>query len=118
MVASAQPRRSIPPPAPSPAWASHVVTAEGTRIPRESLERLERLDDTVFAALSGDAGALDAAADAWQEASEAIDPGLLDDTRRHYVRRARSRWQHAQQRPGEQLAVGFAALEILRLLDD
>ncbi|MEO0530492.1 MAG: hypothetical protein AAF266_07925 [Planctomycetota bacterium] len=117
MVASAHRHRTVPPPAALPAWSSHVVTAEGQRIPSESLERLERLDDTVFAALAGDPGALDAAAEAWREASDAIDPGLLDDTRQHYVRRARSRWQQAKRRPGEQLAVGFAALEILRLLD-
>lgn len=117
MVAPAPTRHTIHPPAAGPAWTPNVVTAEGQRIPIESLEHLEQLDDTVFAALSGDALALDAAAMAWRNASETIEPTLLDETRRHYVRRARSRWRHAKQRPREQLAVGFAALEILRLLD-
>lgn len=116
MVAAQSKRRPLAKPSPGPALVSHVVAADGRRIPSDSLDRLEQLDDTVFAALSGDAGALDEAADAWREAQHTVDDGLLSETRAHYVRRARSRWRKSQQRPGEQLAVGFAALEILGLM--
>ncbi|QDT67184.1 hypothetical protein MalM25_00810 [Planctomycetes bacterium MalM25] len=118
MVAAKPKRRPLTKPSAGPALVSHVVAADGQRIPSDSLDRLEQLDDTVFAALSGDAGALDEAAEAWREAQAAVDNGLLNETRAHYVRRARSRWRRSQKRPGEQLAVGFAALEILGLLSD
>lgn len=98
--------------------STRVVSDDGRRIPCDTLDRLEQLDDTVFAALSGDAQALDAAATAWQEARQEIDDRLLDQTRRHYIDRARSRWNKAQTQPEQRLAVGFAALEILDLLDE
>lgn len=121
MVASAPPRHSIHEPAfgpgvGSPSVVALVVSADGRRIPGESLERIEQLDDTVFAALGGDAGALDQAAHAWREAQRSIDRRLLDEAREHYARRARSRWRQSQRRPAERLADGFAALEILGLL--
>lgn len=96
---------------------SQVVAADGRRIPADSLERIERLDDTVFAALAGDAAALEAAGNAWRDARESIDARLLDEARQHYVRHARSRWQRSQSRPEKSLTVGFAALEVLDLLE-
>lgn len=121
MVASVPSRRSIHQPAVAVGMGSHVtvsqvVGADGRRIPGDSLERLERLDDTVFAALGGDAQALDEAARAWREAQTSVDPRLLDESRRHYVGRAMSRWLCSQRQPAERLATGFAALEILGLL--
>lgn len=116
MVAPAPNRRSIHQPATVPGMGSHVVSADGRRIPGDSLERLERLDDTVFSALGGDAQALDEAARAWREAKAAVDQRLLDEARQHYVRRARARWFKSQLEPSERLADGFAALEILGLL--
>lgn len=118
MVASALTRRSTHQPPLGTASESHVVTAGGRRIPAESLERLERLDDTVFAALSGDAGALDKAAAEWRAAAETLDPGLLNETRAHYLKRAESRFKCSQESAEEKLTVGFAALEILGLLGD
>lgn len=123
MVAPAQPRRTIHQPAFRPGLesqvtVSQVVGADGRRIPGDSLEQLEQLDDTVFAALGGDAHALDEAARAWHEAQTSVDPRLLDESRREYVRRARSRWRGSQRQPAERLATGFAALEILGLLSN
>lgn len=118
MVASALNRRTLPTPPTGPVGGSHVVTVDGRQISCESLERLERLDDTVFAALSGDAGALEAVRKQWREASRAVDAALLDETRRHYVDRARSRWRRSQESLSERLTLGFAALEVLSLLDD
>ncbi|CAL1151141.1 unnamed protein product [Cladocopium goreaui] len=103
----------------SPAGAvCHVVSADGRAIPERSLEEIERLDDTVFAALAGDPGALDAAAVAWRQAHQAVDRRLLDEARTHYVRRARSRWRRAQRKPEERIAHAFAALEILGLFGE
>lgn len=97
---------------------SRVVASDGRRIPRESLERLERLDDAVFGALRGDAGALEEASEAWREALRTVDERLLDETREHYVRRARSRFRTSQQQADERLTVGFAALEIMGLFGE
>lgn len=121
MVAPAPNRRSVHQPAFGLGSGSHaavslVVGADGRRIPGESLEQLERLDDTVFAALGGDARALDEASQAWREAQQSVDQRLLDEARQHYLQRARSRWLKSQRRPSERLADGFAALEILGLL--
>lgn len=97
---------------------ARVVAGDGRPIPCDTLDRLERLDDTVFAALAGDPQALDAAADAWREAADAVDRCLLDETRQHYVQRARSRWRRVQQEPDDRLTVGFAAEELLRLFGE
>lgn len=102
----------------SSAGAGRVVSADGRAIPAASLEQLERLDDTFFAALNGDPLALDDAAKAWRQAGLEVDARLLDETRRHYVRRARSRWRRAMERPERRLAAGFAALEVLGLLGE
>lgn len=97
--------------------SAHVVAEDGRRISRESLDRLERLDDTVFAALAGDADALEQFGTAWRDARGAVEAELLDETRRHYLDRARSRWARSQTTPTDRLTVGFAALEVLALLE-
>lgn len=118
MVAPAMTRRPFHTPPTGQAGGSHVVAADGRRIPRESLERLESLDDTVFAALSGDAAALETVRAAWREATREIDPELLDEARRHYLDRAKSRWRRSQRSSSDRLTLGFAALEVLALLDE
>ncbi|MEQ8847006.1 hypothetical protein [Botrimarina sp.] len=128
MVTADRRRRSIPLPASAPTRVrrepgaaspnARVVGRDGRAIPRDSLERLERLDDAVFAALAGDPDALDAAAGLLHEASGAVDRRLLNETRQHYIRRARSRWRRAQGEPSQRLTLGFAAEEILNLLRD
>lgn len=127
MVAASQRRRAPTPLAGagrSPRGAAEspvgslVVGRDGRTIPRETLERLERLDDTVFAALAGDPQALDAAAAAWTDARRSVDGRLLDEARQHYLRRAESRWQRVRRHPAERLTLGFAAQEILGLFGD
>ncbi|TWU00697.1 hypothetical protein Pla108_16490 [Botrimarina colliarenosi] len=115
MVATALPRRMSPPA--RQAEVSHVVAPDGRRIPFDSLERLEQLDDTVFAALSGDPAALETVRAAWREASGSVDAALLNETRQHYIDRAQSRWRRSQQSPSDRLTLGFAALEVLAMLD-
>jgi hypothetical protein len=118
MVAPAPHRRLIAAPPLVLTEVSCVVAADGQRIPSESLDRLERLDDTVFAALAGDAAALERLREAWREAAAEIEAPLLAETRRHYLDRAQSRWARSQTTSCERLTVGFAALEVLALLGE
>lgn len=116
MYAISPPHESHP--AHQPALAGNVVVAGGQAIPPEDLETIERLDDTIFAALEGDAQALDSAAGEWRAANQTIDPSLLDESRRQYERRAKTIWRRYERRPDQGLATGFAALEILGLLEE
>lgn len=118
MVAATLNRRPLPTQPAGPVCGSHVVTAGGRQISCESLESLERLDDTVFAALSGDAAALEELRKLWRETSHAVDADVLDETRRHYVDRAQSRWRRSQESHSERLTLGFAALEVLALFGE
>jgi hypothetical protein len=118
MVAPAPHRRLIAAPLAGAAEVSCIVAGDGQRIPRESLDRLERLDDTVFAALAGDAGALERLREAWREAAVGVEAPLLAETRKHYLDRAKSRWARSQTTAAERLTVGFAALEVLALLGE
>ena len=118
MVAATLNRRTLPTQPAGPVCGSHVVTARGRQISCESLESLERLDDTVFAALSGDAAALEAVRKLWRDASREVDADVLDETRRHYVDRAQSRWRRSQESLGDRLTLGFAALEVLALFGE
>jgi hypothetical protein len=100
-----------------PAPGTHlVVGACGEEIAPATLERLERLDDAVFAALRGDADALDQAVGEWREARTRIDPRLLDASREVYHERAAAQWRATRERPDTSLPAAFAALEILALI--
>ncbi|MGL4513201.1 MAG: hypothetical protein ACRCT8_08930 [Lacipirellulaceae bacterium] len=100
-----------------PAPGTHrVVCAWGEEIAPATLERLERLDDAVFAALRGDAAALDEAVYQWRDAVTRIDPRLLEASREVYHERAASHWCASRERPDASLPQAFAALEILALV--
>jgi hypothetical protein len=100
-----------------PAPGTHrVVCACGEEIAPATLERLERLDDAVFAALRGDADALDQAVGAWREAQARVEPRLLDASREVYHERAAAQWHATRERPDASLPAAFAALEILALV--
>ncbi|TWT47328.1 hypothetical protein [Botrimarina hoheduenensis] len=68
-----------------------VVTQRGQTIAPPVLERLEELDDALFAALDGDPAALDGFIRQWKAARGSTPDELLEDSRRHYVRHARAR---------------------------
>lgn len=101
-----------------PATRVDVSCSRGATIPAEVLSRLESLDDAIFAALDGDAPALDRAARLWADARVSVRPEWLDESRRQYIRRAESVCSDYQSRPLEKLATTFAALEVLTLLAD
>ena len=101
-----------------PLQQTRYVGAAGEAIPTPVIERLERLDDVVFAALSGDADALNEAPARWREALRTISPELLETTRAEYLRRAGTQWNESIRSPAARLTKGFAALEILDLLGE
>lgn len=104
---------------PEPAGSGYlVVGAKGEAIAPDALDRLEQLDDTVFAALNGDAHALDELAIRWREALRSVDAALVAESKQEYVRQARSAWKRSVKQPASRLASGFAALELLELLDE
>lgn len=69
--------------------ASRVVSARGELIAPHVLDRLEQLDDALFAALAGDEAAIACFDRRWRSAIEDTPAELIDDTRRHYLRHAR-----------------------------
>jgi hypothetical protein len=80
------------------------------------LERLEHLDDTIFAAIEGDADALDRSARTWREAVKTLGWETIEESRQQYLRRAETQWQRLRNEPGHPPHRSFAALEIITLL--
>ncbi len=87
-------------------------------INQQELNQLEQLDDAIFGALEGDADFLDQVAAHWRQALAVVDRGLLEESRRQYAQRARAAWKQSQREPAKRLPQGYAALEILGLLDE
>ena len=99
--------------------ASHLVVGDrGQVIPKNSLEQLERLDDAVFGALSGDPEALNEAYLRWREAVSSVEPELLEPSLHNYRQKAAESWGESLELPGQSLPKGFAALEILELFSE
>jgi hypothetical protein len=78
--------------------------------------RLEALDDVIFAAIDGDATALEAAAEAWQSAISELGHDALEESRRQYVRHAQSVWDALRRQSIQPPHRIFAAIEIIGLL--
>ncbi|MEN1682198.1 MAG: hypothetical protein AAGJ46_21695 [Planctomycetota bacterium] len=87
-------------------------------IASDELELLEELDDTVFAALAGDAEALDRVKSLWRRSRRRAAADALEESRRQYVRRAECVQRCYCCSPREHLAPSFAAAEILELVED
>jgi hypothetical protein len=83
-----------------------------------ALERLEALDDAVFAALEGDPVALDRSQALWTDATRVVDARLLAESRAQYARHAQTVWDASRNSPVDSLGRAFAALEVLGLLGD
>ena len=82
----------------------------------EVVARLESLDDLIFAAIDGDAAALEGAADAWHRAVSELGQDTLEETRRQYLRHAQSVWDALRRQPIQPPNRIFAAIEIIGLL--
>jgi hypothetical protein len=82
----------------------------------DPVTRLEWLDDLMFAAIEGDAVALDFAADAWKKTVEELGSSALEESRRQYLRRAQTVWRSLRNEPNHPPHKVFAAIEIISLL--
>lgn len=102
----------------APGFGAEVGVRCGSEdvVPLHHLERIEELDDAIFAALNGDPEALDRSASLYRAASRHTPAELLDESRRQYIRRAESIVEDSQHTPGRSLGRTFAALEILTLM--
>ncbi len=113
-----RPHSQFPPdPSFSPSHNLVVSSADGLEVGSAALERLEELDDTIFAALDGDAEALDRSRMLWYDVRQEIDSPLLDESQAQYARRARTVWDAACDTPEDSLARAFAALEVLGMVE-
>jgi hypothetical protein len=102
-----------------PASSGVVVSCPcGIAIGQSALERLEELDDAIFAALDGDADALDRSRVLWSDATREVDAPLLAESQAQYARQARLVWDASRGNPEDSLARTFAALEVLGLVAD
>ena len=84
---------------------------------RGCLQRLEELDDMVFAALDGNADALDRElTNCGRTSPRELDPPLVAESQAQYARHARSVWDASRSNPEASLTRAFAALEVLGLV--
>jgi len=88
----------------------------GAHLAKEVVERLEALDDVIFAAIEGDPDALESAASTWQCTLCELGPETLEESRQQYLRFAKSVWETTRERPEEPPPNPFAAIEIIGLL--
>jgi hypothetical protein len=84
----------------------------------EVVRRLEELDDSVFAALEGDAAALDRSVRLWRAVTAEFDPEVVAESREQYLRRAETVWNESRTDPVGSLPRAFAAIEVMNLLAD
>ncbi|TWT38092.1 hypothetical protein KOR34_30600 [Posidoniimonas corsicana] len=93
-----------------------VRCASGEELTLQQLEQIEALDDAVFAALDGDATALDESVRLYRQTARDTHPAALDESREQYLKKAEAIVADYQAEPGGSLARTFAALEILTLV--
>lgn len=109
-----QPPRQLP----SPSSDVVVSGATGLEIGAAALERLEELDDAIFAALQGDPEALDRSRKLWRGVAREVAAPLVAESGAHYARQARTVWDATHSSPERSLARAFAALEVLGLIEE
>ncbi len=111
--------------APDGGPGSDAARSEADRLPAhphrdvtepEIVARLEMLDDVIFAAIEGDAVAMEKASDAWHAALADLGPNVVDESRREYLRRAQTVWESLRHQPNHPPHKVFAAIEIISLL--
>ena len=96
--------------------APHPYRANHTESRPEVIARLEWLDDLMFAAIDGDAVALEAAVHAWRKTVEELGAEAVEESRRQYMRRAQSVWNSLRDNPDHPPHKVFSAIEIISLL--
>ncbi|REK10926.1 MAG: hypothetical protein DWQ37_15955 [Planctomycetota bacterium] len=93
-----------------------ALAARLARQPPEVLELLERIDDLVFAAISGDAQALEELEALWPVAAAELDPDLVEQTREQYLRCALSIYVDSDGSEAERPERAVSAVEVLCVL--
>ncbi|MEX2316951.1 MAG: hypothetical protein WD669_07355 [Pirellulales bacterium] len=92
----------------------HLLTREETR--PEVVARLEWLDDLMFAAIDGDATALQEASDAWRKLRDELGADTVEESRQQYLRCAQGVWHSLRFQPNHSPEKVFAAIEVISLL--
>ena len=92
----------------------HLLTREETR--PDVIARLEWLDDLMFAAIEGDAAALQAASDAWRRTLDELGAATVEESRQQYLRCAQGVWHTLRHQANHAPDKVFAAIEIISLL--
>jgi hypothetical protein len=92
----------------------HLLNREETR--PDVIARLEWLDDLMFAAIDGDANALQAAADAWHKTRDELGADTVEESRQQYLRCAQGVWHSLRHQPNHPPHKVFAAIEVISLL--
>jgi hypothetical protein len=80
------------------------------------IARLEWLDDLIFAAIDGNATALQSAAEAWQRTRDELGPEAVEESRQQYLRFAQHVWHSLRCQPNHPPHRVFAAIEVISLL--
>jgi hypothetical protein len=94
----------------------HLLIRDESR--PEVIARLEWLDDLMFAAIDGDAAALQAAADAWHKTRSELGADTLEESRQQYLRCAQDLWHSLRYEAHQAPHKVFAAIEMISLLAD
>jgi hypothetical protein len=92
----------------------HHFLREETR--PDVVARLEWLDDLMFAAIDGNAIALQSAADAWQRTRNELGQDAVEESRQQYLRFAQQVWHSLRNQPNHPPHRVFAAIEVISLL--
>ncbi len=93
----------------SPSELLHVNSAA-------AVELLEKLDDCVFDAISGDDRALAEVVRLWPEVVSAVGPDMLDESREQYLRYSLSIWESCLAEGLREPARAVASLQVLNVL--
>jgi hypothetical protein len=109
-----------PTPAPSlssiSAGSAHPHLFQHNESRPEVIARLEWLDDLMFAAIYGDANALQSAAEAWQKTKKELGSETVEESRLQYLRCAQGIWHSLRRQPNHPPHRVFAAIEVISLL--
>jgi hypothetical protein len=106
----------VPVPGEVPSESEPSTHSDRDETEPDIVARLEMLDDIIFAAIEGDAVALEMAADAWHAAVVELGPAAIDESRREYLRHAQTVWETLRHQPNHPPHKLFAAIEIISLL--
>lgn len=83
----------------------------------QAIDKLERLDDTVFEAIAGRPGALEQLQALWPEVLAEVGPSLVEESRAQYLRHALHVWRECVE--GDQIrnpALAITSMEVVYLL--